>query len=341
MSNAITAYVRKAFDGALNWPGGRWPVPTVTSLFLISVLVVACVELLPKALSDVTLTVRARTEVLELELQPERTYVWWLPRGTYSLLTAPMAPSCEHRSRFDVTCAYAEATAVTIKNGATVRFELTTLEGESKPSFMLALTPRAAAADGKASSFEIRSAADEPLAATSDLVTFESQPVEQWRIPLIVERVQIGESLSESVAAADALATTSRQPIMTGGDVRMFARALWFDERYQIKEEQFDPADVVQIPADPTAQGLLIGLLSLDSAAQRELDLTLHTELAEVFVRRLGAGHRIGVSMWAIVSKMPMWLALWVVWVSLIVVANYYSDRLGELRGHKSEQQQT
>ena len=72
----------------LNWPGGRWPVPTVTSLFVIALLVVAGVELLPKALSDVTSTVRARTEVLELELQPERTYVWWLPRGSYSLLTA-------------------------------------------------------------------------------------------------------------------------------------------------------------------------------------------------------------------------------------------------------------
>jgi hypothetical protein len=117
----------------------------------------------------------------------------------------------------------------------------------------------------------------------------------------------------------------------------MFARALWFDERYQIKEERFDPADVVQIPADPGARGLLVGLLSLDAAAQSDFDLTLHTDLAEVFVRRLGGGHRIGVSMWAIVSKLPFWLALWVVWVSLIVVANYYSDRLGEIRGHKNE----
>jgi hypothetical protein len=335
---AIGDFAHRAFALVLNWPGGRWPVPTVTSLFVIALLVVASVELLPKALSDVTLTVRARTEVLELELQPERTYVWWLPRGSYSLLTAPNAASCEQRSRFDVACSYAEATAVTIKNGATVRFELTTLEGAVTPSFMLALTPRAMA-EGQASSFEVRNRADELLVATSDLVTFESQPVEQWRIPLMVERVQIGESLSDSVGAADALGTTSRQPIMTEGDVRMFARALWFDERYQIKEERFDPADVVQIPADAGAQGLLIGLLSLDAAAQREFDLTLHTELAEVFVRRLGAGHRIGVSMWAIVSKMPMWLALWVVWVSLIVVANYYSDRLGELRGHKSEEQ--
>lgn len=340
----VGRFAERAFDGALNWPGGRWPVPTVTSLFVIAVLIVAGVELLPKALSDVTLTVRAKTEVLELTLQPERTYVWWLPRGRYSLLTAPDATGCEQRSRFDVVCAYDEPTAVTIKNGATVRFELTTVEDAPAPSFVLALTPHdgGSRVEGKdrRSAFEIRNAADDLLAATPELLTFESLPVDNWRIPLIVESVRIGEALSDSVAAADALETTARQPIMTEGDVRMFARALWFDERYQIKEERFDPADVVQIPADAGAPGLLLGLLSLDAGAQREFDLTLHTELDEVFVRRLGGGHRIGVSMWAIMSKLPFWLALWVVWVSLIVVANYYSDRLGELRGHKSEAQQ-
>jgi hypothetical protein len=337
---------QRAFDALLNWPGGRWPVPTVTSLFVISLLVVGGVELLPKALSDVTLSVRAQTEVLVLELQPERTYVWWLPGGSYSLLTAEGGTGCERRSRFDVACPYPAPTAITIKNGATVRFELTTAAGSDMPRFSLALTPRAAGSQlpkEQRSSFEVRSAADEVLVATSELVTFESEPVAQWRIPLIVERVQIGESLSDSVAAADALGTIARQPIMTAGDVRMFARAFGIgaDERYQIKEERFDPADVVQIPADSGAQGLLLGLLSLDAAAQREFDLTLHSDLSEVFVRRLGAEHRISVSMWKIVSQLPMWLALWVVWVSLIVVANYYSDRLGELRGHKSEAQQT
>jgi hypothetical protein len=326
-------YAQRFFDALLNWPGGRWPVPTVTSLFVISLIVVGFVELLPKGLSDVTLSVRAQTEVLQLELQPARSYVWWLPAGSYSLITAEGTKGCEHRSRFDVVCSYAAATAITIKGGATVRFELTTAQGATTPRFFVALTPRAE------SQFEVRSAEDEVLLATSELVTFESEPVEQWRIPLIVERVQIGESLSDSVAASDALGTIARQPIMTAGDVRMFARAFGFgaDERYQIKEERFDPADVVQIPAEANAQGLLLGLLSLDAARQPEFDLTLHSDLAEVFVRRLGAEHRIAVSMWSIVSQLPMWLALWVVWVSLIVVANYYSDRLGELRGHKNE----
>jgi hypothetical protein len=336
----VGRHARRLFDVTLNWPGGRWPVPTVTSLFVIAALLVAGVELLPKWLSDVTLTVRARTEVLELTLQPERTYVWWLPRGAYSLLTAADGPGCEQRSRFDVVCSSDEPTIITIKNGATVRFELATLEGAPEPSFTVEVTPRAVEGAQASSSFEVRNAADEPLLATSELVTFESQPVEHWRIPLIVERVEIGESLTDSVVASDAVGTIVRQPIMTEGDVRIFARALWFDERYQIKEERFDPADVVQIPADPSDDGLLLGLLSLvneEDDGGSQFEVTLHTEIFEVFVRRLGGGHRIGVSMWAIVSNLPFWLALWVVWVSLIIVANYYSDRLGELRGHKKD----
>ena len=114
------------------------------------VLVVASVELLPKGFSDVTLSVRAQTEVLLLELQPERTYVWWLPGGSYSLLTAKGATGCEERSRFDVVCPYSGPTAITIKNGATVRFELTTAEGAAMPRFLLALTPRAAPRTRKA-----------------------------------------------------------------------------------------------------------------------------------------------------------------------------------------------
>ena len=256
---AAAGHAARLFDAALNWPRGRWPVPTATSLLALSVLIVAGVELLPKALSDVTSTVRARTEVLELTLHPGRTYVWWLPGGSYSLLTARVAEGCEQRGRFDIVCSHPEATAVTIKHGATARFELTTLEGASAPSFMLALTPRDAAggepADGNESTFEVGNRADELLVATSELVTFESAPVESWRIPLLVERVQIGESLTDGVAAADALGGAARQPILTEGDVRMFARALWFDERYQIKEERFDPADVVAIPADSAARG--------------------------------------------------------------------------------------
>ncbi len=339
---AAGRFGRRALDTALNWPGGRWPVPTVTSLFAIALVTVAGVELLPtNALSDVTLTVQARSEVLEVTLQPERSYVWWLPRGKFSLLTAPPGPACEQRERFDIVCTYEEPTAVTIKHGATVRFELARQEGTSAPTFTLAITPLERAEAEQDSLFEVRNRDDRVLVSSQDLLTFESQPTSEWRIPLIVERVRIGESLSDSVAPREALDTSARQPILIEGDVRIFARALGFDERYLIKAERFDPADVVQIPARTEAKGLLLGLLAFDDGADDDespgFDVTLHTDLAEVFVRRLGGGHWIGVSTWAIVSKLPFWLALWVVWVSLIVVANYYSDRLGELRGHKHD----
>jgi len=121
-------------------------------------------------------------------------------------------------------------------------------------------------------------------------------------------------------------------PIMTEGDVRMFARSLGSRERYKVKEERFDPADEVQIPAEPGREGLLLGLLSLDRENQNAFALTLHTDLAEVSVHRLGAAHRIGISMWSILSQLPIWLALWVVLVSLIVVANYHASRFSGIK---------
>jgi hypothetical protein len=335
--------VRRFFMALCGFPSGRWPAPTVASLLAAAVLLVGAVELLPKALSDVTLSIRARTEVLELELDPVRSYVWWLPAGTYSLLTAKDGAGCRKRHDFDVACEYAEPTAITIENGATVRFEvIPPAEKDGPPRFTAALTPRAAVAGrapSTASSFELHDAADTLLVATRDLVTFESGPVDLWRIPLILKRVQVGEFLSESISTADTLGAV-RQPIMTQGDVRIFARSIGSHDRYQIQEERFDPADVVQIPADAGHDGeLLLGLLSLDRDGQHSFDVTMHTALAEIFVRRLGAEHRIGVSMWSIVSQLPIWAALWIVWVSLIVVANYHAARLQQLQGEPNEKQ--
>jgi hypothetical protein len=327
-------------------PTGRWPAPTVTSLLVAAVALVGLVELLPKTVSDVTLSVSARTEVIAIELDPQRKYVWWLPAGTYSLLTAAGTTGCEERKRFDVTCTYEEPTALTIENGAAVRFEVIPGGADGEVRFTAALTPRSRALAGDralpASAFSLHDASDRQLAATGDLVTFESGLVDVWRIPLILERVQIGESLSESISTADTIGAV-RQPIMTEGDVRIFARTIGrSDHRYLIQDERFDPADVVQIPADPeTRTGLLYGLLSLDRASDHVFDVTLHTALAEVYVRRLAAEHRIGVSMWSIVSELPTWAALWVVWVSLILVANYHAARLQQLQGEPNEQKQS
>jgi hypothetical protein len=189
----------------------------------------------------------------------------------------------------------------------------------------LTLTPRAANT-GAASTFELRGPDNTLLAATHELVSFESQAAGLWRIPLIVKRVQIGESLAENVIAADG--ATARQPIMNQGDVRIYARRIFGgSNRYQVQEEHFDPADVVQIPGEPDPKALLLGLLALNGRAHA-FDLTLHTSLEQVLVRRLGANHAIGASMWSIVSRDPASLALWAALVALISIANYHSARL-------------
>jgi hypothetical protein len=326
-AHRATLGAAKAVSG---WPPGRWPAPTVTTLLIVAVLLVGAVELLPKTLSDVTLSVRAQTEVLEVELDPKRTYVWWLPAGSYTLLTGEADAGCEHRQRFDIACPSAEPTALTIERGANVRFEVLPPDGSGAVRFSAALTPRKNQAG---TMFSVHDASDRRLVATPDLVTFESGPVDLWRIPLILNRVQVGESLTDAISTTDTIGA-ARQPIMTDGEVRIFARGLGTRDRYQIQAERFDPADVVQIPADPGNGGLLLGVLTLDrDADRRAFDLTMHTALAEVSVRRLGAEHRIGVSMWSIVSQLPTWAALWIVWVSLIVVANYHAARLQQLQG--------
>jgi hypothetical protein len=310
----------------LQWPG----VPT---LCVLAALLVLGIDLLPRRVFDVTMSVEARTEVVALTLDPQREYIWGLPAGSYSLLVAKPAKGCDSPTQFEVVCSYREPSYLKIRHGATVRFEAlpASEDGDDGPRFIVSITPLETAAKaagaGERSSFEIRSAKDELLAATTELVSYESTAVKLWRIPLELRHVQIGESLAENVIAGDT--STARQPIMTEGNVRIFARRVFGgSNRYQVQEEHFDPADVVQIPGeDEGDDSRLLGLLSLNGAA-RAFDVTLHTEFAKVFVRRLGAEHAIGASMWSIVSRDPASLALWAALVSLISIANYHSVRL-------------
>jgi hypothetical protein len=328
----LRTFLRQTSTGLFGWPP-RVPLPTVPALLLLALIIVPALELLPPTWSDVTLTVRSRTEVVDFELPPEQPYVWWLPPGSYSLLTASDAPGCSKRDTFDFTCEFTTPTAITIKNGARVHFGLSSDDGAAR--FTLTLTPRVGSA--ARSAFEVRSGADDLVVTTPELVAFESQPVKHWRIPLVVTRVQIGDFLRDSVAPAETIGGITPQPIMNEGDVRIFARTPFRHERYLVHQESFDPADVVQIPADAGDSGRLLGLLSIDTATGRNFDLTLHTDLAEVFVRRLGAEHRIGVSMWSIVANLPIWLALWLVLASLIGVANYHTSRTNSILGRKEE----
>jgi hypothetical protein len=314
--------------GAL-W-GKRFHWPAVWILCALALALVFGVDLIPARVFAVTVSIDAASEVLELELDPRREYVWSMPAGAYSLVTAGDAKGCTATGRFEVSCAYADSTAMILRNGPTVRLEVTT-QASGPPRFTLSLIPRAGAtaeaqSTAHATSFEIRGNNDEPLAATSDYVGYESAPVERWRIPLTLTHLQIGESLRDNVIAPDD--EGAREPIMLRGNVRIFARrAFSTGNRYQVQEERFDPADVVQVPEPRENSALLLGLLSLN-ASDNAFDLTVHTDGTRILVRRLGAGHAIGASMWSIVSKDPAMLALWAALIALLGLTNYHSQRL-------------
>jgi hypothetical protein len=315
----------------LQWPG----VPT---LCVLAAALVVGVEFLPRSVFDVTMSVDARTEVVELTLDPQREYVWGLPAGSYSLLVAQPSEGCDTSRPLEIVCRYAEPSYLKIRHGATVRIEALPAPdaGDDAPRFIVSVTPLAPAGKARMGAtpekpvIEIRSARDELLASTAELVSYESNDVKLWRIPLVLRHVQIGESLAENVIAADT--STARQPIMTQGSVRVFARRVFGgSNRYQVQEEHFDPADVVQIPGESEGgDSLLLGLLSLNGR-ERAFDITLHTLFAKVFVRRLGAEHAIGASMWSIISRDPATLALWAALVSLISIANYHSSQVNNV----------
>ena len=155
------------------------------------------------------------------------------------------------------------------------------------------------------SSFEVARRADELLVDERRSRDVRVGPVDVWRIPLILRaradrRVVVGERL-------DGRALGRGAPTDHDGRRRSHLRANHRAARHAIRSKRSASIRRTSCKSRPTrtADGLLIGLLSLDAAAQRAFDVTLHTELAEVFVRRLGAGHPIGVSMWSIVSHLP------------------------------------
>lgn len=301
----------------------------------------------------ITTSVHVRTEVATFELDPKLEYVWWVPAGRYSLLLQDAPAGCRHPSHFDTICDFAHPSAISIKNGGTVRLEALPPANDSgdsprngfgndsprapadAPRLSISLTPSERPRDAArgASKFAIKEQSERSAIETTELLTFESVGVDVWRVPLRVQRAEIGEFVTESPDTTETLGLV-RQPIMTEGSVRYFAR---WGSRYQIAEERFDPADVVQIPGDGRP-GSLAGLISLAAASADDRDIfeiTLHTGDTKVSVRRFGDDHSIGASAWSALSKLPIMIAAWAVFLSVVQVTNHHSARSGAIRSRK------
>ena len=173
-SNMVAAAARRAASRRTNLRGsvarsdGHEPVRHLVSV------VVAAVELFAEDQRYVTSTVRARTEVPDVKLERELMYRLWSAVRQVKIITAAN-PVVADRSRLDVACAYAEDTAVTIKNARAYGSESPPSLAQKGGVFML-VSRRGLQSERKRMSPRVRRAPDEVLVATSDLVTFELVP---------------------------------------------------------------------------------------------------------------------------------------------------------------------
>ena len=246
----------------------------------------AVAENMVEILVDVTLTVRARTKCSRSSCSWSARTVWWLPRGNYGCsplrcrrlrAPQPIGP-CVCLRPGDLGHDQER------RNGSVRNHDARRRNGAELHA---GVDPAGCSREGRKSSFEIRTGADKPLFATSELVTFESQPSSMahpacsWSACSSASRCPTGWS-RRTRWAAHAPADNDRRR-RAHVRARVLVRRTLSNQRRALRSGRRR--------ADSSRrrwQGLLLGLLSLDSAAQREFDVTLHTELAEVFVRRLG-----------------------------------------------------
>ena len=171
---------------------------------------------------------------------------------------------------------------------------------------------------------ELRDEFGNLIHATGERFVFDALPVTGWKTALDLRNIEIGVLLTSD---------TSWQPILTNGEVRMFAKNNLFsggpERRYLVASETLDPADVLNVPLTRCWTGSrLMGLVSLgkrqDTLVEDGVfDLTLHADINEGLVRRIGARHEIGVTTWDIISRLPVLIAVWAVFVGVVLILSF------------------
>lgn len=374
---------------------GHWivrPKPLQILVWSLAIIFVVNKSLEQKWFSVVTLSVTAKTEVLQFDLLPNEQLEWQLPKGRYALFDPQsMVPideegePCkirEHIAFDDYLCEFEEQTRLFITNGdktlaVRVRVEISPSSSATNissndspgPALHISIRPISIRAS-KTGSAEEENEAPPPRTwievlgsdgktqfskgkntpmTSGDVVNFDAYSVRDWRVPLTSMNMTIGEALSYG---------SDRQPILTEGDVRIYASTKSIPEiiqgmrdpravssnnsgnlparrRYLILEEAFDAADIVHIVQRPGPEdewNPLSGLLAVgrdnDSrlTAAGILEITVHANAEELTVERLGAQHAIRATTWDLLSRQPLWIAIWVLFASLLLVVSTALD---------------
>ncbi len=335
----------------VSWPHLAAGIVTV-AIFVVGGALFGSFRLIAVLTKDLTTTITAATESLELSLRDKSRSSWVLPAGTFLVSTAMRdSVSCEELPLLEghipqgFSCTTTRNVRLVVEGAADIQWHVTP-DGRWS-----AVVSRSGAADFAAS---LRDADDVELFTTADELRFTTRlgvaphgSARSVRLPLIASTAVLGSHVRYS-SGIDDNENDFWQPTLLAGDVVTFGKNRPDEGKYHILGEQLDSGDVVYVDsqedaaaktggehedaADDDNEDSIWGVAIIEQRAVAVSDTTeveqylihavLHTTHRTLTVRRFGSteGHKIKASNWSIMSKWPNGQKTWVFFVSVTVV---------------------
>lgn len=308
------------------------------------------------SLFTVSMSVSARTDIFEFQLDPARRYRWRLPSGEFLTESEPEPDVADDRcavlgSRFECKA----DTVVEVRGDATVRFSVEQVSewpNERGPFLVIEVFLTDATQDDarfEASVFDSRGQLQ--LKSTADFA-YQSKSIKtRIRFPVVATHATIGARLAEASIPFD----EDYLPwphMVRSGEVQIFAARGDSRERFPVYSETLSTGDLIVMKPekqDPKNVSHIWGFVVVDPAAgageprdessdtgfveSNEFEVVLHMtaprtghrDFPRVRVSRFGTtgAHELGVSNWAVISNYPYLQEIWVVILSLILIGDF------------------
>ncbi len=350
---------RSLIQRIVSWPHLAAAIVTAV-IFLIGGFFFGSTRLLAVLTEDLTTTITAATESLEISLRDESESSWVLPAGEFLV---PVAMKRDIRCNElellygqipqGFSCSTDRNVRLVVQGAAAIRWDVTP-DGN--------LSVRVRANGDPEFRATLHDTDDAELLATSEELRFTTLlgddrggAARSLRLPLIASTAVLGSHVrySSSVAGSQ---NDFWQPTLLAGHVVTFGKNRPDKGKYHILSEQLDSGDVVYVDADDEAadkpnqssstapeeateppeedseKDTIWGVATVEQRAvavsetteveQYLIHAVLHTTHRALTVRRFGSteGHTIKASNWSIMSKWPNGQKTWVFFVSVTVV---------------------
>jgi len=306
------------------------------ALFIVASGFFGSYQLLGVLTKDLTTTVTAATESLELSLREKTQSSWVLPAGKYLVPEAlngiencQEAPLLYGTIPQGFTCSTTGNLRLVVDGAGDVYNEVTPdgewsvrVSGEDDPEFVATLFDKD----------------DEAILTTSDEVRFSTYlggDVTAIRLPVIASTAVVGSHVRYA-SSIDGDASDFWQPTLLAGNVMTFGKNRPDEGKYHILEEQLDSGDIVSIDSGDeagdasgdsiwgvaTIEERSVTISGATEVSQYMIHAVLHTTHRSLTVRRFGSseGHTVKASNWSIMSKWPNGQKTWVFFISVTVV---------------------